>query len=83
MKKAKQTKQSIFVLGEILTIGGIDYCNGYAVSHDVQYLLDYKNEVLGCGHFKIGVIIGRDVKMLWHGDVVEKVTPCMIVACNG
>lgn len=64
MKKEKQTKQGLFILGEILTIGGIDYCNGYVVSRDVQYLLDYKREVLGCEHFKIGVIIGKDVTML-------------------
>lgn len=83
MKQTKQTKQTLFVLGEILTIGGIDYCNGYAVAPDLQYLLDYKNEVLGCGHFKIGVILGKGVSMQWYGDAVETVTPCMIVACNG
>lgn len=75
-------KQSnmLFVLGEFLTIGGIDYCNGYAVSYDVQYLLDYKREVLGCAHFKIGLVIGKETKQLWYGDRVETVNPVMIIA---
>lgn len=79
MKKAKR----VFILGEILTIDGIDYCNGFAVSPDVQYLLDYKSSISGSGHFKIGIIIGKDVKLIWYGDVIETVTPCMVISCNG
>lgn len=79
----KQTKPRLFVLGEILTIDGIDYCNGFAVSHDAQYLSDYKSDISGSDHFKIGVVIGKDVKMHWHGDVIETVTPCMVISCNG
>lgn len=79
----KQTKQRLFVLGEILTIAGVDYCNGFAVSHDVQYLIDYKSGISGSGHFKIGIITGKDVRMLWYGDVIETVTPCMLISCNG
>lgn len=79
----KKAKQKLFILGEILTIGGIDYCNGFAVSHDVQYLLDYKSSISGSGHFKIGIVVGKDVKLPWYGDAVETVTPCMLVSCNG
>ena len=76
----KQRKQKLFVLGEILTINGIDYCNGYAASHDVQHLLDYKQEALGCSHFKIGIVIGKETRQLWYGDVIEMVIPVMIIA---
>ena len=76
----QNTKQKLFVLGEILTINGIDYCNGYAVSYDVQYLLDYKQEVLGCSHFKIGVVVGKETKQLWYGERIESVIPVMIIA---
>ena len=76
----QNTKQLLFVLGEILTINGTDYCNGFAVSQDVQYLLDYKKQVLGCAHFKIGVVIGKETKMVWYGDRLETVNPVIIIA---
>lgn len=79
----KKAKEKLFILGEILTITGVDYCNGFAVSHDIQYLLNYKSGISGSGHFEIGIILGKDVKMQWYGDVVETVTPCMLVSCKG
>ena len=77
-------KQSnmLFVLGEFLTIGGIDYCNGFAVSRDVQSLLNYKKEIPGSDNFKIGVIIGKEINRLWYGDRIETVNPVMIIATN-
>lgn len=72
----------LFVIGEFLTIGGIDYCNGFAVSRDLQHLLKYKKEIQGSDHFKIGVIIGKERNRLWYGDRIETVNPVMIIATN-
>ena len=77
-------KQSnmLFVLGEFLTIGGIDYCNGFAVSRDVQSLLNYKKEIPGSDNFKIGVILGKEINRLGYGDRIETVNPVLIIAPN-